>query len=146
MKKIITKPHLFFFGLTLSFIILGFINRNESLDFNIGDTYYIFTVDFWFYISAIFFTLIGFNYFSLIWAEKPPKKWLTILHLSLQMLSLLLLMTKHHWNWVGKQYPKELSLLNDNSEMVIFISFVLFMASILIHLINFFVPLFLKKN
>ncbi|TXD45929.1 hypothetical protein [Polaribacter sp. IC073] len=146
MSKIIAKPHLFFFALALSFVILGFINRELSIDFNIGDVYYDFTVDFWFYISAIYFTLVGFNYLSLIWADKPPKKGLTILHVLLQILALFLLMTKHRWNWLGAQYPAEFNLLNDHSETVIFISIILFISSILIHLLNFFVPLFLKKN
>ncbi|MDX6746176.1 hypothetical protein SHK09_05175 [Polaribacter sp. PL03] len=146
MTKIIAKPHLFFFGLTLSFIILGIINSTESIDFNIGDSYYVFTINFWFYLSAIYFTLIGFNYFSIIWAEKQPKKWLTIFHILLQLLSLFLLITKHNWNWIGKQYPKELTLINDNSQVIIAISIVLFFLSIFIHLINFFVTLFLKKN
>ncbi len=146
LKRIITKPHLFFFGLAVSFIVLGIINRDTSFDLNIGDTYFVSTIDFWFYFSAIFFTLIGLNYFSLVWAEKPPKKWLTITHIIFQILSLLFLMTKHHWNWFGSQNQRELDLLNKNSETVFIISIVLFIASIFIHLLNFFVPLFLKKK
>ena len=90
--------------------------------------------------------MIGFNYFSLDWAGKTPKKALTILHIILQIIALFLLMTKQRWNWLGTQYPAELNLLNDHSETVIYISMMFFMSSIFIHLLNFFVPLFLKKN
>ncbi len=145
MKKIIAKPHLFFFGLCISFTILGIINKGAFLDINIGDTFYVVGLHFWFYISAIFFALIGLNYFSLHWAEKTPNMWLTLSHLLLQSISLLLLLTKHHWNWVGNNYPKELNLVNNNSETVLGIAIILFIISILVHLIIFFTSLFLKK-
>lgn len=145
MKKIIAKPHLFFFGLSISFIILGIIHINENLDINIGDTYYAVGLSFWFSISATFFALLALNYFSLHWAEKTPNKWLTTIHLLLQILSLLLLMTKHRWNWIGNQYPKELNYVNDNSQTVLGFAIILFIISILVHLIIFFTSLFLKK-
>ncbi|QOD61164.1 hypothetical protein H9I45_01590 [Polaribacter haliotis] len=145
MKTIIAKPHLFFFGLTMSFFILGFLNREIPFDINIHATYYVSTLNFWFYISAVFFALIGFNYFSLAWAEKPPKKWLTITHISLQILSLLLLLTKENWNWIGKENSQKLSIFSDNDQLIIAISISIFIFSIFIHLINFFTSLFLKK-
>lgn len=146
VKKIIAKPQLFFFGLTFAFLILGFINRHEELPINVGDIYYVLSLDIWFYLSAVFYTLIGFNYVILVWSEKQPKKWLSILHMILQIGSLVLLMTKNNWSWLGKQYPIALNILNDNSETVAFIATLLFFTSIFVHLINFFTTLFLKKN
>ncbi|QTE23498.1 hypothetical protein [Polaribacter cellanae] len=146
MKNIIAKPHLFFFGLTISFFILGFLNREITIDINIYATYYVTTIDFWFYISAVFFFLIGFNYFSLAWAEKTPKKWLTITHISLQTISLLLLLTKQNWNWIGKENLQELPIFNNNAQLIIAISISIFIFSVFIHLVNFFTSLFLKKT
>ncbi|QTD37827.1 hypothetical protein JL193_00500 [Polaribacter batillariae] len=146
MKNIIAKPHLFFFGLTVAFIILGFINRKTTIDINIYATYYVTTIDFWFYLSAIFFALMGLNYFSLFWAEKPPKKSLTIAHISLQIFSLLLLLTKQNWSWIAKkQYPEQLQALYNNSQLIMAISIGIFIFSVFIHLVNFFTNLFLKK-
>ena len=89
MKKIIRKPHLFFFGLIPVFLIIGFINRNIPIDINISFIYYLINVDFWCYVSAVYFGLIGINYLSLNIIKKEPKKGLTITHLVLQILCLL---------------------------------------------------------
>ncbi len=145
MRNVIAKPHLFFFGLSLAFIILGFINKHHDLNINIGDIYYSFTIDYWFYISSIYFILIGINYYTLIWTEKPPKKWFTISHLFLQILSLFMLMTKNNYNWIKLHSSEKILLSNDNSSTVILIAILLFVLSILIHMLNFFISLFLKK-
>lgn len=144
MKKLIDKPHLFFFGLIPVFIIIALFKGNKPIDLNIQNIYFVIEMSHWYYFSAVFFGLIGLNYFSLIWANKPPKKWLTITHLFLQIFSLILFFTIHNWNWIGKQYPSELNILNDNSNTVLFISLLVFILSAFIHLVNFFTSLLLK--
>ena len=146
VKKIINKPHLFFFGLIPIYIIVALFSGDKAIDLNIHDTYFVIGMNHWCYFSAVFFGLIGLNYFSLFWAKKPPKKWLTITHLFLQILSLMLFFTIHNWNWIGKQYPAEFNVLNDNSNSVLFISFLVFIFSVFIHLVNFFTSLFLKTE
>ena len=89
MKNIITKPHYFFFGLVPLFIFLIFICEDNAIDINIHDTYFVIANYFVCLFSIIFFALIGVNYFYLHWAKKPPKKWLTIIHLILQIISLV---------------------------------------------------------
>ena len=142
MKKFINKPHLFFFGLIPVFIVIALFRGNKTIDL----TYFIIEMNHWYYFSTVFFGLIGLNYFSLVWANKPPKKWLTITHLFLQIFSLILFFTIHNWNWIGKQYSSELNILNDNSTIVLFISLLVFILSVFIHLVNFFTSLLLKTE
>ncbi|MCI2227966.1 hypothetical protein MC378_02220 [Polaribacter sp. MSW13] len=146
LKKIIAKPHLFFFGLIPVFILISIFKGKYQIGFNFNDNYFITDLKFWSAISAVFFGLIGLNYFALHWANKPAKKWLTIIHISLQILAFILVLTRNNWNWIGKQYSQEASLLNDHSSFVIFVSFIIFIISIFIHLINFFTSLFLKSE
>jgi hypothetical protein len=147
MKKIIAKPHLFFFGLAIVFMLLGiFINPNKVVDINLNALYVVISYTDWCYFSTLFFCLIGLNYFSLYWANRPPKKYLTIIHISFQILSILFLFTRNHWNWIGKQNTKELSIFNETSSQVLCIAFLIFIASIFIHCINFFTSLFLKTD
>ena len=143
MKKIIAKPYLFFFGLIPIVLILGFIKREESIDINVSYIYYVVGLNTLSYFFAVFFGLIGLNYFSLLWANKKPKKWLTIFHLLLQSIALLLFFTKNNWNWLGKS---ELNYSFDYSNFILILSLVIFIISTFIHLINFFVSLFLKRE
>ena len=146
VNKIITKPHIFFFGLVPIFIILAFLSKDKTLDINIYDIYFVITNYHFFLFSAIFFAMLGINYFSLYWAEKTPKKWLTIGHISLQIISFLFLLTRNNWNWINSKSYSEIGIINDNSNLIIFIAFLIFLLSVFIHLINFFTSLFLKKQ
>ena len=146
VKKIINKPYLFFFGLIPVAIVFSFINGNETINFNISELYFVSELKFLYYISAIFFMMIGINYLSLNWANKPPKKWLTIIHLFLQLLALVFLVTRNNWNWIGKEYSENLYVSSDNSSILVFISILIFILSVFFHLINFFTSLFLKTE
>ena len=146
MKKIITKPHLFFFGLVPIFIFFSFLSDDKTLDINIYDTYFLFSYFHFYLFSATFFTMIAINYFALQWAEKPPKKGLTIIHILLQNIAILLFLTNNNWNWVGKQSGSEIQYLNDNSNIVIVISVLIFLLSVFIHLINFLTSILLKTE
>lgn len=146
MKKLITKPHFLFFGFAFFFVLLGFYKKNVSLDIAIFEIYFVFQVAFWCNISAVFFCLIGLNYLCLIWAEKEPKIWLTMLHLLLQLVSLL------PFIYLIFSSKSEGNLLSNDSfyfidlDQAIAISFVIFLCSIFIHLISFFTSLFLKTK
>lgn len=146
MKKIIAKPHLFFFALVPIYILIGLIKKNTPIDLNITYIYYLINVDFWCYVSAVYFALIGLNYFSLNWAQKKPNKWLTILHIILQIISSLPFL------WTIFKLDKNGNLLEGDFfalvklESVLMISFILFLLSIFTHLINFFTSLFFKGD
>ena len=146
MKKIIIKPHLFFFALVPIYFIIGLIKRNTPIDINISYIYYLINVDFWCYVSAVYFALIGLNYFSLSWAQKYPKKWLTILHIILQVVSSLpYLYCIFKLDKNGDLNEGKFLWIID-LESILFFSFILFLISIFVHLINFFTSLFLKRD
>lgn len=90
--------------------------------------------------------MIAINYFALQWAEKPPKKGLTIIHITLQTVAILLIHTNNNWNWIGQQSDSKIQLLNDNSNIVIALSILIFLLSAFIHLINFLTSILLKKE
>lgn len=146
MHKIILKPYLFFFGLSIITFIAGFIFSDKSLDISIYDTYYVISYKHFCQFSAIFYLMIALNYFALNWTEKQPIKWLTIFHIFLQILSLLLLITKDNWNWIGNNSLANYNLLNDHANFLVFLSILIFILSIFIHLVNFFASLLLKRN
>ena len=146
MNVLIKKPHIFFFGLVPIFIIIGFLSTDKIFDFNIYNNYFTITYFHFHLFSAIFYAMIGINYYSLNWAQKPPKKWLTTVHLILQTISLCLLFTKDNWNWLGKQHYDGILILNDSSNFDFIIALLIFLLSLFIHLINCFSSLLLKKR
>ncbi|PWG04783.1 hypothetical protein DIS07_09925 [Polaribacter aquimarinus] len=93
-------------------------------------------------ITAVFFLLIGFNYYSLIWVQKTPKKTLTIIHIVLQLLTLIPFITLVFS--IDSKDSSSLQFLNNN--FILIISFLIFIVSIFVHLINFFSSLFSKSE
>lgn len=142
LKKIIAKPHLFFFGLTPIFILIGFLKNSNTLNISIGYVYFDVKLQLICNITALFFLLIGFNYYSLFWTQKKINKSLTITHVVLQLITLipflLLLFLVNKDGDISSAYLHSVSIL--------LISFVLFLVSIFIHLINFFTSFFLNKE
>ena len=147
MKKIISKPHSFFFTLIPIVLILGFIFKEKDIDINISYAYFLISYSDFSYFFAVFFGLIGLNYFSLYWGQKKPIKWMTRIHIILQAISLLLFFTKDNWNWLGRnESPNELSMTLDYSNLILILSISIFIISAFIHLINFFVSLISKSK
>ena len=146
MKKLITKPHLFFLGLACAFIILGVSKKNVTLDIALFDMYFVFYADLWCYISAIFFCLIGLNYFCLIWAKKEAKIWLTMVHIFLQIIAVIPFIFIIFNSKSDEKLPANDFLYAINLDQALLISFIIFLFSIFIHLINFFTSLFLKTK
>ena len=146
MKKIVEKPHLFFFVLAFVLLITSFFVKNNSIDISIYDIYFAIRFTHICQFSFAFFVLIGINYFSLQWVNKTPKKILTLLHVILQLIALFLLFTKDSWNWVGNNDLEKFNLEKDNSNLVIIASVLIFILATLVHLINFFSSLLLKRD
>lgn len=146
MNLIIRKPHLFFWGIIPIFIIISFLKGESAFDLNIYDTYAVLPISNLCYLSVFFFGLIGINYYVLFWAKKPPKKQLTSIHFILQTLSLvffiyLMFTVSSSENLVETPYN---SSINENTLFIV--SFVLFLLATIIHFINFFISLFVKRE
>lgn len=145
-KKVITKPYFFFFGLTAVFVVLGTFNNNKPIDINISFVHYLINIDFWCYISALFFTLIGINYLTLNWVKRQPNKILVVLHLLLQISSLVpFLFAIFSYDQTGS-LPKNNMMNVDNLQYILLIALILFLTSIFIHFIVFFSSIFLKSE
>lgn len=146
MNFIIKKPHLFFFGLIPVFIIIGFLKRDIPIDINISYIHYLINVDFWFYITALYFGLIGINYLALNWVKKYPNIWLTIAHIFLQIISILpYLYAVFSLDETGSLNTKNI-FQSETFDSILLFSFLIFLASVFIHLINFFTSLLLKTD
>mgnify|MGYP005992033665 CR=1 FL=1 len=146
MKKLISKPHLFFFGLIPVAIIIALLLKNEEIVFSYYGANIVVQLKFIYYLSAFFFCLLGFNYFSLYWANKTPKKKLTIIHIILQVVSFILLITYKNWSWLSSANQTNENFMIDNSNFILFISFLFFLLATFFHLINFFLSLFSKSK
>ena len=145
-QKIIAKPFLFFFWLVPIFIVIALTYTKIDIVLNIHDSYFVVSNNQFYLLSAIFFCMIGINYYALHWANRPPKKWLTIIHLVLQTVSLILVFTSNRWNWILGASNLEIDLTNENSKLIIVLSFLIFFFSIIIHIINFLISIFLKSE
>lgn len=134
LKNIITKPHLFFFGLVPIFLCIAFFKKENYLNLNIDYFNFDVSISLLSNTAAIFFLLIGINYFSISWAKKTPKKALTSIHIFLQILTLI---------------PYTILLIAPNyalSYFIFILAFIIFLVSLLIHFINFFSSLLLKRT
>ena len=142
LKKIIAKPHILFFSFVPIFIIIGLFKMKTFFNINVDYIYFDLNVSLVCNITAVFFLLIGFNYYSLIWVQKTPKKTLTIIHIVLQLLTLIPFITL-----VFSIDSKDSSSLHFlNNYFILIISFLVFIVSTFIHLINFFSSLFSKSE
>jgi TRAP-type C4-dicarboxylate transport system permease small subunit len=146
MKKLIAKPYLLFFWLAPISILLAYIFKNDEISINYYDANFNVELKYIYEVAAFYFCLIGFNYFSIHWANKTPKKGLTIIHIALQVVSFTLFITHKNWNWLLSSNQTNEGLVVDNSNFILFISFLCFLLATFFHLVNFFLSLFSKSK
>lgn len=140
MKKIIQKPHLFFLGIIPLIFVFGLINKDQSLNLEYFGG--VFSISFWTVtlFSCVFFLLISFNYLTLLWTDKKPKKILSLLHIIFQALAFACFYfykVKFH----GVQ-NEQFNQIND----FLIVSLLLFILATMIHLINFFSSIISKSK
>lgn len=127
-------------------MLLGVFKRNIPIDISISYIHYLINVDFWCYITALYFGLMGINYLSLYWAKKQPNNWLTIAHITLQIVCIIpYLISVFNLDETGSLIYNNLPF-QENLSNILLIAFFIFLMSILVHLINFFSSLLLKKD
>jgi hypothetical protein len=140
MKKIISKPYLFFLGIIPIIFIFGYLNKEKSI--NLGYLGGVFSINFWdiSLYSCIFFLLISFNYAALSWTNKHPKSILTIFHITTQILSFGVF---YYYKTI--QYDS-VAEPNNQINILLILSFLLFVLASMLHLINFFVSVISKSK
>lgn len=142
--KILRKPHIYFFGISPLLLILAFLNIDSYFSIPLLGNYTNIGHKEMYLFYTIYFLMIGMNYFSLYWAEKPSKKILTAIHLILQTISLILLII-YMQNGYENLNTSSLSNINSNTQWF-FTSIVLFLLAAFIHIINFFSSLLSKAS
>ena len=140
MKKVLRSPQIFFILLAILITIIGFFKRGTQLDFNYFLSFLL--IDVWSIaiVSALFFILISINFSSLKLMSKTPKKSLTSIQVVLQIIALLPLI---YYMTVATEGQESQSVALSN--IILLFSFVIFILSVIIHLLNFFISLF-KEN
>lgn len=141
MKTIIKKPHLFFFSLIPLFIIVGVIRTGNVIDVSIYNTFFAVKTHHWCYFSAIFTGLIGLNYYVLYWAKKPTIQILSLFHILFQIAALIPFI--YCVFFINTKTP----FLTDSIDIYALLSasYILFVISIFLHVLNFSLGLILKK-
>ncbi|NVK53768.1 MAG: hypothetical protein HWD85_12605 [Flavobacteriaceae bacterium] len=140
MKKLIEKPYLFFLGIIPVLFIFGYLNKGQSINLEYFGG--IFSIRFWpvTLFSCVFFLLISFNYLTLHWTDKRPKKVLSALHIILQLISFLV------FYYYKSTYQGVLNESFNQINSVLILSVLLFIFATMIHLINFFAALTSKSK
>ncbi len=141
MRKIIDKPQLFFLWLIPVVLIAGLLNKGDNALFNYHDIYFLMDVWYISIFSAVFFFLIFINYYVLISNKKPLKSTLTKLHIVLQVIALIPLL---YFFFISDTETRTAEYLK--IDLMIVLSFFVFMLATVIHFINFFISLLSKKQ
>jgi len=141
MKKLLYKPQFFFLFLAVFFLVIGLIFKDNSIDIAIYSNLVELSVWGVCLFSMLFFVLIAINYTSLSITLKTPKRTLTIAHIILQSVSLIPLLYFIFYSGETRTY-EQVSRMN----IILILSFFIFIIATTIHLINFMVSFLIKKE
>lgn len=83
MSKITDKPHLIFWISIPIIILIGMLNRNEMLNVNTYDTYFVFSITDLTMVVSSLFAIIGFGYWIMLKVNRKLSKWLNLIHIAL---------------------------------------------------------------
>ena len=142
MKFLINKPHLIFLLSIPIIILFGILNRNEMLDINVHDTYFVFSqIDLTILIS-ILFGIIGIGYWMMLKANRKLSKWLNLIHITLTFGGILLI-------WILAQLFRESIMeynFNNNLTFGIYLIALIAIFGQLIYPINIISGIIKKRN
>ena len=142
MNLISKKPHLIFLFSIPIIILFGILNRNEILDINVHDTYFIFSpIDLTILIS-ILFGIIGIGYWIMLKANIKLSKWLNLIHITLTFGGILLI-------WILAQLFRESIMeynFNNNLTFGIYLIALIAFFGQLIYPINIISGIIKKRN
>ena len=142
MNLISKKPHLIFLFSIPIIILFGILNRNEILDINVHDTYFVFSpIDLTILIS-ILFGIIGIGYWIMLKANRKLSKWLNLIHITLTFGGILLI-------WIFAQLFRESIMeynFNNNLTFGIYLIALIAIFGQLIYPINIISGIIKKRN
>lgn len=141
MIKKLKTPQAMFVLLAIFILVIGAYKKGTQLDLNYFLNFLY--IDVWSVaiVSSVFFILMSVNYASLSIVGKKPHKMMTIAHIGLQIIALLPLV---YFMMTAKKEAQPEKLAFSNT--VLLISFVVFVVSVILHLINFFFSMIKRNN
>ena len=90
--KLIVKPYLLFLLAVPIPILYGLLNQDETVNINIGNTYYVIRqMDFSLLISVLF-SIVGIGYWIMLKAKIRLSKWLTWMHVAVSLCGTLFIL------------------------------------------------------
>ena len=141
MNKLIQRPQRFFIFLAIVILISGLVNKSAVLKIDMGG--FFFDLNLWTtcIFSTLFYLLISVNYFSLTLTKKQPKRLLTLLHIVFQAISFIPFV---YIVFTAKNLIDIDEIVRAN--LILLVSFFVFVIATFIHFINFFASLLSKKE
>lgn len=91
MNWISEKPFILFLVLIPIIMIVGFINRKETLDINVHATYYVINNLHLAILISIFMIILAFGYFLSTIYSIPLINWMTISHVLITIFGIFLI-------------------------------------------------------
>lgn len=146
MKTIIKKPHIFFFSLIPLFLLIGFIKTGDAIDLTIYNTFFAIKIHHWCYFSALFVGLIGINYYMLYWSKKQLVQILSLFHIIFQVAAMLLFILCIFSINTRSSFMASLNASSIDYYSILSTSFLLFIASVFLHILNFVITIFKKAD
>ena len=131
-RQIMKKPHLIFWISIPVLILIGILNRNEMLDINIYDTYYVFSKTALIIMISALFGFMGLGYYLMLKAKRKLSKWLNLIHVALTVGGMLTV-------WILTQLFRESIMeykFNNNLTMVIYALVIITIFAQIIYPIN----------
>jgi hypothetical protein len=142
MGRLSNKPHQIFW-ISIPFIMLsGFIISEEVLDFNIYDTYYVFSLHYLNTLISILFGIIGLGYWVMLKAKRKLSKWMNLFHILLTFGCPILI-------WILAQFFRESIMeyeFNNNLTVAIYLIALVAIMGQIIFPINIISGLIKKRN
>lgn len=93
------------------------LNRNEMLNVNMYDTYFVFSITDLTMVVSSLFAIIGFGYWIMLKVNRKLSKWLNLIHIVLTIGGILII-------WILAQFFRESIMeydFNDNLTLAIYL-------------------------
>tara|TARA_B100000809_G_scaffold208593_1_gene211315 strand:+ start:9023 stop:9463 length:441 start_codon:yes stop_codon:yes gene_type:complete len=146
LKTIIKKPHIFFLSLIPLFILVGYIQKGNVIDVTIYNTFFAVKTHYWCYFSAVFISLISLNYYALNWAKKPTIPILSLFHIIFQVAALIPFLFCVFFLNTKTIFTSNFLSNSVDFYAILSVSYILFIISICLHVLNFSLALFRKNS
>lgn len=145
VKKLIRKPQRFFFGCIPIFLLIAILSGDRSISVHLFDLYFMLSIRSISLFSSYLFLLIGLDYSVLYWIERPPQKTLSALHIFLQIIVIIPYLIAVYFTYKNVDLTDHPLFPFVDFNTVLLLSFTVFLVSILVHLLNFLISIFVKK-